>query len=68
MAITEIGIRQPKVQVLGGTVIVDMAGLTLKHVSTLTPTIAYQIVNLMGVSGNDILFLLFLKRHPASST
>lgn len=50
MAITEIGIRQPKVQVLGGTVIVDMAGLTLKHVSTLTPTIAYQIVNLMGIS------------------
>ncbi|CAH0718132.1 unnamed protein product, partial [Brenthis ino] len=50
MAITEIVLRQPKIQVLGGNVIVDMSGLTLKHVSTLTPTIAYQIVHLLGVS------------------
>lgn len=50
MAMTEIGIRQPKLQVLGGSVIVDMEGLTLRHISTLTPTVAYQIVSLMGVS------------------
>ncbi|CAG4955697.1 unnamed protein product [Parnassius apollo] len=50
MAMTEIGIRQPKMQVLGGTVIVDLEGITLKHVSTLTPTIAHQIVCLMGVA------------------
>ncbi|CAH2049102.1 unnamed protein product, partial [Iphiclides podalirius] len=50
MAMYEIGIRQPKLQVLGGTVIVDLEGITLKHVSTLTPTIAYQIVCLMGIA------------------
>ncbi|CAK1542025.1 unnamed protein product [Leptosia nina] len=46
----EIGIRQPKIQVLGGTVLVDLQGLSLRQVSALTPTIAYQIVNLLGVS------------------
>lgn len=50
MAITEIGMRQPKLQVLGGTVIVDLEGLSLKHVAALTPTVAYQMVSLMGVS------------------
>ncbi|CAG9791061.1 unnamed protein product [Diatraea saccharalis] len=50
MLMTEIGLRQPKLQVLGGTVLVDLEGLTLRHVATLTPTVAYQIVNLMGVS------------------
>ncbi|XP_072938207.1 clavesin-2-like [Epargyreus clarus] len=47
---SEIGIRQPKIQVLGCTVIVDLEGLTLRQVATLTPTVAYQIVNIMGVS------------------
>ncbi|KAJ2949415.1 hypothetical protein O0L34_g15330 [Tuta absoluta] len=50
MAITEIGIRQPKMQVIGGTVIVDLEGITIRHVATLTPTIAYQIVALLGVA------------------
>ncbi|XP_049871712.1 clavesin-2-like [Pectinophora gossypiella] len=46
----DIGIRQPKLQVLGGTLIVDLEGITLRHVATLTPTIAYQIVSLLGVT------------------
>ncbi|XP_014359244.2 clavesin-2 [Papilio machaon] len=50
MAMTEIGIRQPKIQVLGGTVLVDLEGITLRHIATLTPTIAYQMVCLMGVA------------------
>lgn len=50
MAMVEIGIRQPKLQVLGGTVIVDLEGITLRHVATLTPTVAYQIVSLMGLA------------------
>ncbi|XP_063627046.1 clavesin-1-like [Cydia splendana] len=50
MAMMEIGLRSPKMQVVGGTVIVDMAGITMKHVATLTPTIAYQIVCLMGLA------------------
>ncbi|KAH9638090.1 hypothetical protein HF086_014951 [Spodoptera exigua] len=50
MAMTEIGIRQPKLQILAGTVIVDLEGLTLRHVAALTPTVAYQIVCLMGLA------------------
>ncbi|KAF9812892.1 hypothetical protein SFRURICE_016115 [Spodoptera frugiperda] len=48
LAMMEIGIRQPKLQILAGTVIVDLEGLTLRHVAALTPTVAYQIVCLMG--------------------
>ncbi|XP_030036271.2 clavesin-1 [Manduca sexta] len=50
MAMCEIGLRQPKMQILGGTVIVDLEGITLRHVATLTPTVAYQIVCLMGLA------------------
>ncbi|KAG7300479.1 hypothetical protein JYU34_016110 [Plutella xylostella] len=49
-AIVEIGTRTPKMQILGGTAIVDLDGITLRHVATLTPTVAYQIVALMGVA------------------
>ncbi|KAL0870752.1 hypothetical protein ABMA27_005687 [Loxostege sticticalis] len=50
MLMTEIGIRQPKLQVFGGTVLVDLEGITLRHVATLTPTVAYQIVCLLGLA------------------
>lgn len=50
MAMFEIGVRQPKLQVFGGTVIVDMEGVTLRHVTTLTPSVAYQIVCLLGLA------------------
>ncbi|XP_075979708.1 clavesin-2-like [Anticarsia gemmatalis] len=50
MAMMEIGVRQPKLQVIGTTVLVDLEGITLRHVATLTPTVAYQIVCLMGVA------------------
>ncbi|KAI8434472.1 hypothetical protein MSG28_012490 [Choristoneura fumiferana] len=50
MAIMEIGTRSPKMQILGGTCIVDLEGVTLKHAATLTPTIAYQIVCMMGLA------------------
>ncbi|KAG6457641.1 alpha-tocopherol transfer protein [Manduca sexta] len=46
----EIAVMQPKLQILGVTIIVDLEGLSLRHVRHLTPTIAYQIVSLMGVS------------------
>ncbi|XP_045500863.1 clavesin-2-like [Colias croceus] len=48
LVLAEIGLRQPKMQVLGGTVIVDLVGLSLRQVSALTPTLAYQIVSIMG--------------------
>ncbi|XP_028178834.1 clavesin-2-like isoform X4 [Ostrinia furnacalis] len=50
MLMMEIGLRQPKLQVIGGTVIVDLEGITLRHVATLTPTVAYQIVGLLGLA------------------
>lgn len=46
----EVAVMQPKLQILGGTVIVDLEGLTLRQVAQLTPTVAGQIVALMGVS------------------
>lgn len=49
-AIAEIGIRQPKLQVIGSTVIIDLEKLSMKHVANLTPSIAYQIVCLMGLA------------------
>ncbi|XP_053611604.1 clavesin-1-like isoform X2 [Plodia interpunctella] len=48
MLMTEIGLRQPKAQILGGTVIVDLEGVSLRHIATLSPTVAYQIVSLLG--------------------
>ncbi|XP_052742406.1 alpha-tocopherol transfer protein [Bicyclus anynana] len=46
----EIAAMQPKLQVLGVTIIVDLEGLSVSHVRQLTPAIAHQIVSLMGVS------------------
>lgn len=50
MAMLEIGIRQPKSQIMGGVLIVDMDGIAIRHVATLTPTIAYQIIALCGTA------------------
>lgn len=50
MFMIEVGLRKPMHQIMGGTLIVDMSGLSIKHVTTLTPTIAYQITALSGVS------------------
>ncbi|OWR46676.1 alpha-tocopherol transfer protein-like [Danaus plexippus] len=46
----EIGIMQPKLQVLGGTAIVDCEGITMKHMRQLSPSIAVQAMNIMGFS------------------
>ncbi|XP_048000073.1 clavesin-2-like isoform X2 [Leguminivora glycinivorella] len=48
LAMMEMGLRTPKMQVLGATGIFDLQGVTLRHVATLTPTVAYQIVCLSG--------------------
>ncbi|CAH0718129.1 unnamed protein product, partial [Brenthis ino] len=51
LLMNEIGLMQPKLQIIGVTVIVDLEELSLRrHVRHLTPTIAHQIVSLMGVS------------------
>lgn len=46
----EVAATQPKLQILGITIIVDLEGLQLRQVRHLSPTIANQIVSLMGVA------------------
>ncbi|KAG7300480.1 hypothetical protein JYU34_016111 [Plutella xylostella] len=49
LLLLEIGIMQPKLQILGGTAMVDCQGLTMKHIRQLTPAIAVQAMNIMGI-------------------
>lgn len=58
----EIAVMQPKLQILGVTIIVDLEGLNLRHVAQLTPTVASQIVALMGVS-----IYYFLRHLPTTA-
>ncbi|XP_035447389.1 clavesin-1 [Spodoptera frugiperda] len=50
LVMDEIATMQPKLQILGVTIVVDLDGLNLRQVAQLTPTVAGQIVALMGVS------------------
>ncbi|XP_052752263.1 clavesin-2-like [Galleria mellonella] len=50
LVLEEIAVQQPKLQILGVTVIIDLEGLSFRHISQLTPAIANQIVSLMGVA------------------
>lgn len=45
----EIGIMQPKLQIVGGTGLLDCEGLTMKHVRQFSPSVALQGMNVMGV-------------------
>ncbi|XP_039758568.1 clavesin-1-like [Pararge aegeria] len=47
---SEIGCRNPKIQILGLTVILDLEGITLRQTAAVTPSVAYQIVSLLGAS------------------
>ncbi|KAJ0174973.1 hypothetical protein K1T71_009114 [Dendrolimus kikuchii] len=49
-AMSEIGLRQPKIQIIGGTIVVDFEGMTLKQASAITPSVAYQILCLIGLA------------------
>lgn len=49
LVMDEIATMQPKLQILGVTIVVDLDGLNLRQVAQLTPTVAGQIVALMGV-------------------
>ncbi|XP_049871715.1 clavesin-1-like isoform X2 [Pectinophora gossypiella] len=48
LLLLEIGIMQPKLQVLGGTALLDCEGLTMKHMKHLSPTYALHAMNIMG--------------------
>ncbi|CAG9791062.1 unnamed protein product [Diatraea saccharalis] len=50
LLLLEVGIMQPKLQVLGGTALLDCEGLTMKHMRQFSPSIALQGMNVMGFS------------------
>ncbi|CAG4935841.1 unnamed protein product [Colias eurytheme] len=50
LLLLEVGIMQPKLQVLGGIALLDCEGMTLYHMRQLTPTVAIQAMNVMGYS------------------
>ncbi|CAG4955691.1 unnamed protein product [Parnassius apollo] len=48
LLLLEVGIMQPKLQVLGGTAMVDCEGITMRHMRQLSPALAVQAMNVMG--------------------
>ncbi|CAH0399358.1 unnamed protein product [Chilo suppressalis] len=50
LLLLEVGIMQPKLQVLGGTALLDCEGISMKHMRQLSPSIALQAMNVMGFS------------------
>ncbi|VVC89170.1 unnamed protein product [Leptidea sinapis] len=48
LLLLEVGIMQPKLQVLGGTALVDCEGTTLKQMRQLTPSLVTQAMSVMG--------------------
>ncbi|CAH0718131.1 unnamed protein product, partial [Brenthis ino] len=50
LLLLEVGIMQPKLQVLGGTALLDCEGISLKHMRQLTPSVAMQIMDVMGLA------------------
>lgn len=50
LAILELGILEPRAQILGGLVIFDLDGLTLQQAWQITPSVATKVMDLIGVS------------------
>ncbi|KAL4717305.1 hypothetical protein ACJJTC_017192 [Scirpophaga incertulas] len=48
LLLLEVGIMQPKLQVLGGTALLDCQGISMKHMRQLSPAVAMQAMNVMG--------------------
>ncbi|XP_003691963.3 alpha-tocopherol transfer protein isoform X1 [Apis florea] len=45
--ILELGVLEPRAQILGGTVIFDLEGITMAHAWTITPQVANMVIALM---------------------
>lgn len=56
LACLELGILEPRAQILGGVVIFDLEGFGLQQAWQVTPGVATKVLDLMGVSAD-----LFLK-------
>ena len=52
IAILEVGILEPRAQILGGIALFDMEGLTVNHAWHLTPAIVAKVIQVTVVSGS----------------
>lgn len=50
LACLELGILEPRAQILGGVVIFDLEGFGLQQAWQVTPGVATKVLDLMGVS------------------
>ncbi|XP_075214507.1 alpha-tocopherol transfer protein-like [Lycorma delicatula] len=50
LAILELGMLEPRAQILGGVVIWDLAGLSMQHAWQITPSVASKVIELMMTS------------------
>ena len=45
LIVLEIGILEPRAQVLGGVVIFDLEGITMSHAWSITPSVSFRLKN-----------------------
>ncbi len=50
LAVLELGVLEPRAQILGGVVIFDLEGFSLQQAWQVTPDVATKMLDLMGVS------------------
>lgn len=50
LAVLELGILEPRAQILGGLVIFDLENFSLQQAWHVTPSVASKVLDLMGVS------------------
>lgn len=65
LAVLELGILEPRAQILGGVVIFDLEGFSLQQAWQVTPSVATKVLDLMGVSvwSTFSLFAIFIAPH-----
>lgn len=49
LIVLEIGIMEPRAQVLGGVGIFDLEGLSMSHISSMSPSVAQKMIAIMVV-------------------
>ena len=50
LAVLELGVLEPRAQILGGLVIFDLENFSLQQAWHVTPSVASKVLDLMGVS------------------
>lgn len=59
LAVLELGVLEPRAQILGGVVIFDLENFSLQQAWQVTPSVATKVLDLMGVSMRKILYLIY---------